>query len=47
MIHYSMGKRCKICGRPVPNNTKVLTCQSCRHEQAEMRKRSEKIGVNP
>ncbi len=30
---FSMGKLCTICGGPVLNASKVLTCQDCRHDQ--------------
>jgi hypothetical protein len=32
---FSLGKKCGICGGPVLNQSKVLTCQSCRAKQAE------------
>lgn len=32
---YSLGKRCTLCGAPVLNSMKVLTCQKCRSRQEE------------
>jgi DNA-directed RNA polymerase subunit RPC12/RpoP len=37
-IRYDMGKLCGLCGRPVDNRTRVLTCQKCRHQQYLARK---------
>ncbi len=30
---FNLGKTCAICGIPILNTFKVLTCQDCRHEQ--------------
>jgi hypothetical protein len=30
---FSKGKRCELCGRPILNTFKVLTCQACRAKQ--------------
>jgi hypothetical protein len=35
----SMGKKCEICGGPVNNSAKVLTCQKCRAKSIVPRKR--------
>lgn len=42
MIHYSLGKKCGICGIALPNGFKVLTCQRCRKQQ-HMQRIEEKL----
>jgi hypothetical protein len=32
---FSLGNRCKLCGGPVLNSAKVLTCQKCRAKQSD------------
>lgn len=46
MLSYSLGKRCKLCKRPLYNQIKVLTCQQCRHKQHLARKAKARVMTN-